>query len=156
MVAIGIDRILEVIHEGQNFGFGDDVVFVIVVTNGKVDRGRTVDFQGTGPVVIALGAETESSDTELVVDVGTTDPESGAIERRRGTILRDMILRDTAVVPHVAIAVDQGTDIVDVQLSGALCTLTGSSLGLNGSVSRVGFLALGALACGDRRRESDE
>ena len=149
-------RVIKVIHEGENLSLGDDVVLVIIVTDGKVDRGRTVDFQRAGPVVITFRTETESGNTQLGVDVITTNPQSGAEHGARVAGLGQMVLSDTAVVPHVAVAIDKGTDVVDVQLSGTLCTLTCSSLGLNSSVSRVGFLALDALACRDCRRESDE
>ena len=156
MVSVLVNGILKVIHEGENLSLGDDVVLVIIVTDGKVDRGRTVDFQRAGPVVITFRTETESGNTQLGVDVITTNPQSGAEHGARVAGLGQMVLSDTAVVPHVAVAIDKGTDVVDVQLSGTLCTLTCSSLGLNSSVSRVGFLALDALACRDCRRESDK
>ena len=147
----GGTSIVEVIHEGENLGLGDDVVFVIIVTNGEVGGCSTIDFQRTRPIIISIRSETEGGNTELVVDIGTTNPQSCAEQRAGVAVLGQVILGNTTVIPHVTIAVNQGTDIVDIQLCRTLGALTGSSFGLDSSALRVGFLALNAFTGGNRR-----
>ena len=67
-----------------------------------------------------------------------------------------MVLGNAAVVPHVAIAIDQSTDIVNFQLGRTLSALTGCGLGFDSSVLRVGILAPDILAGRYRRRKGNQ
>ena len=127
-------------HEVQNFGLCDDVMLVILVTDGEVNCGSS-QLKRTGPVVVTFGTEAESSDTELIVDIGTTNPQCSAEKRAGVTVLRQVVLSHTTIVPHVAIAVNQCSDIINIQLCGTLCSFAHGGLGLDSGLVRSGLFA---------------
>ncbi|MDY6372777.1 MAG: hypothetical protein SPL12_10860 [Bacteroidales bacterium] len=136
----------EVLFQSQNLGLGNNPVLVVGITDGEINGSCTIDLEGTRPEVIALGTETESSDTNLVINVRTTNPQSSTEQRTGVAILRQVILSEVTIIPHVAVAINQGSHIVDVKLGCTLGTLTCSSLGPYDSLFRVGSLAFDTLA----------
>ena len=117
-------------HECKNFILGDDVVLIEIVTDREVDR-SSLQLERTGPVVVTFGTETESSNTELIVNIGTADPQCRAEERAGVTVFGQVVLGHTTVVPHVAVAINECSDIVDIQLCGTLCSFAHGSFGLH-------------------------
>ena len=127
-------------HEVQHFGLSDDIVLVEVVADREVNRSG-LQLKRTGPVVVTFGTEAESSDTELIVDIGTTNPQCSAEKRAGVTVLRQVVLSHTTIVPHVAIAVNQCSDIINIQLCGTLCSFAHGGLGLDSGLVRSGLFA---------------
>ena len=128
--------------ECKHFCLGNDPVLIISIADRQVGGSSTVNLDGARPIVVTFRTETQSGKTQLVVNIRTTNPKSSAVQRAGIATLRHKILGNTAVEPHVAIAVNLSTYIVDVKLCRTLGALTNRSLGLYAGILRIGLLAL--------------
>ena len=151
----GIVTINEVGFVLQNLRLSDNPMLIICITHREVDSRRAINLQRTGPIVITFATEFQCSNTELVINVRTTNPQGGAEQRAGIAVLGQVILGHTAVVPHVTIAVNQSSNIVDVKFRSTLGPLTCGGFALRNLALRVGFHALDAFTRRYRSRHRE-
>ena len=130
-------------------------MLVEIVTDRQVDR-SSLQLKRTRPVVVTFRTKAKSSNTELIVNIGTANPQGSAEERAGVAVLGQVVLCHTTVVPHVAVTVNQCSDIVNIQLCGTLCSFTHSGFRLDCGFVGSGLFADLAILSECRPRQSGE